>query len=214
MSDLALQDGQTMVLIGDSITDCGRRAERAPYGDGYVSLLIEMITARRPERQISYINRGIGGDRVTGLRGRWEEDVLAHQPDWLSIMIGINDLHSHLGDPISGVDPALYRECYDNILARTRERTPAQIVLLEPFYIITADAADEHQSRVLAIIPEYIATVHDMSEKHGTRLVTTHEAFQGHLNFRPAERFCPEPVHPNRTGHMVIAWELLKALGG
>ena len=25
MSDFALQDGQTVVFIGDSITDCGRR---------------------------------------------------------------------------------------------------------------------------------------------------------------------------------------------
>jgi lysophospholipase L1-like esterase len=201
-----------MVLIGDSITDCGRRDQFAPYGDGYVRLFIDLVTAQFPDRAVSFINRGIGGDRVTGLRARWDEDVLAHRPDWVSVMIGINDLHSHLGEMPGGVDVALYRECYEDILRRTRERTEAQIVLLEPFYIARSPCDDPHQCRVMEVIPEYIAVVGEMSRRHDTRLVNTHDAFQRHLMFRPADVFCPEPVHPNRSGHTVIAWELVEAL--
>jgi lysophospholipase L1-like esterase len=210
--ELAVQDGQTMVCIGDSITDCGRRDAAAPFGNGYASLLIEMVTAWWPERTIEYVNRGIGGDRVTGLRERWEEDVLAHRPDWLSVLIGINDLHSYLGDPAAGVSVPLYRECYDDILTRTREQTKAQIVLLDPFYIDTGESGDAFRAQVRQIIPEYIAVVHEMSERHGTRLVKLHDVFQNHLTHRPAETFCPEPVHPNRAGHVIIAAELLKTL--
>ena len=36
MSDFWVQDGETMLFIGDSITDCGRRAAEAPLGNGYV----------------------------------------------------------------------------------------------------------------------------------------------------------------------------------
>jgi hypothetical protein len=43
MSDFALQDGQTVVFIGDSITDCGRREAQAPYGSGYVRLAIDRM---------------------------------------------------------------------------------------------------------------------------------------------------------------------------
>jgi len=43
-----LQDGQTVVFIGDSITDCGRRDVAAPLGNGYVRFIAELITIRYP----------------------------------------------------------------------------------------------------------------------------------------------------------------------
>jgi len=83
---------------------------------------------------------------------------------------------------------------------------------MEPFYVSADRSGQTFWSRVLETIPEYIAVVHEMSQKYQTRLVKLHERFQHHLRFRPSEMFCPEPVHPNRSGHMVIAAELLRAL--
>jgi hypothetical protein len=48
----------------------------------------------------------------------------------------------------------------------------------------------------------------------GARHLKTHEVFQGHLGQRESEVFCPEPVHPNRTGHLVIAEALYRLLCG
>ncbi len=53
-----------------------------------------------------------------------------------------------------------------------------------------------------------------MSAKHGTLLVQLHDLFQSHLRFRDSETFCPEPVHPNRAGHLVIAKALFDELSG
>jgi lysophospholipase L1-like esterase len=208
----ALQSGQTFVLIGDSITDCGRRDVAAPFGNGYVRLLIETLTARWPELDIRYINQGIGGNRVTDLRARWEEDVLAHRPDWLSVKIGINDLHSHLGGAPDGVDVATFRATYDSILADAAGACDPRLVLIDPFYVARADTADPLQQQVLALIEEYIAVVHDLAAKYGARLVQTHEAFRHQLQFREPAFFCPEPVHPYQNGHMVIANAVLEAL--
>jgi lysophospholipase L1-like esterase len=102
MGELCVENGQTILFIGDSITDCGRRGDAAPLGSGYVRFFSELVMAYYPERDIRYINTGIGGNRITNLKARWEEDALAYKPDWLSIKIGINDLHSHLsGNPDS-----------------------------------------------------------------------------------------------------------------
>ena len=120
MSDFWVQDGETMLLIGDSITDCGRRAAEAPLGNGYVRAFTEIVTAQFPERNINYINRGIGGNRVTHLHERWREDVIDHAPDKLSIKIGINDLHSHLRQAEDAVPPARFEELYDAILDTTQ----------------------------------------------------------------------------------------------
>lgn len=212
MGDLCFQDGQTVLFIGDSITDCGRRGPAAPLGDGYVSLLAEMITARWPERRIRYINTGIGGDRVTGMKNRWQDDVIRHEPDWLSVKIGINDLHSALLQGPDAVPPERYRDCYDWILADARKKTSAQFILVEPFYISQDQTGQTLRSQVLGLIPEYIAVVRGMADKYDARLVRTHDAFQNHLAYRGADTFCPEPVHPNRAGHIVLATEVLSVL--
>jgi len=212
MADFAVQDGQSILFIGDSITDAGRRAAAAPYGQGYVAIFIDLITARYPERNIACINKGNGGDRVTGLFDRWRDDVIRHQPDWLAIMIGINALHSVLRGVEPNVPLELFREKYDGILARTRDEIGAQVVLIDPFYVSVDGDGDGFRAMVLETIPKYIAVVEEMAEKYHTRRVPMHDIFAEQLKHRESEVFCPEPVHPNRTGHVVIANALLDAL--
>ena len=211
MGGLCVQDGQKMVLIGDSITDCGRRGDAAPLGAGYVAFFVDMVTAKYPERGVDFVNRGIGGNTVLDLTGRWEEDCLAERPDWLSVMIGINDLHRTRGG-VHDLPPDVYRERYDRLLEQVAAATDARLVLLDPFYMITRADADEAQKTVLGLLPRYIEVVHDLAAKYGARLVCTQEMFERQLRHRPWTTFCGEPVHPNRTGHMLIAWELLRTL--
>ena len=89
------KNGETIVFIGDSITDCGRRDQFFPYGNGYAKMAIDLVTACYPEKSFTYFNRGIGGDTVEGLHNRWHDDLILLKPDWVSILIGINDLHPY-----------------------------------------------------------------------------------------------------------------------
>ncbi len=207
-----IDNGETMLFIGDSITDCGRRAAEAPLGIGYVRLFTEMVTAAYPDRGIRYINKGIGGNRVTDLRDRWTDDVFYHAPDKLSIKIGINDLHSVLRGAPEPVPPDRFASIYDALLSRTRDTLNCPIVLLSPFYISRETTSDSFRQSVLSLIPEYIEVVERLSETYGTRLVRLHDIFQKHLEYRDSETFCPEPVHPNRAGHLVIAKALFDVL--
>ena len=212
MGDFWIRDGERMLFIGDSITDCGRRDRAAPLGDGYVSLFTELATARYPERSIEWINMGIGGNRTTHLRERWQTDVIDHRPDRLSIKIGINDLHSFLRSDPDGVAPDRYRSNFAELLASTRRALgDIPIVLVTPFYIST-DLDHEFEGAVLRLISSYIDTVREMSAKYDTLLLDLHEVFQEHLKYRPPGTFCPEPVHPNHSGHVVIASALMEFL--
>ncbi len=212
MSDFWIEDGQTMLFIGDSITDCARRAAEAPLGGGYVRFFTELATARFADRQVLYINKGIGGNKVTDMKERWRDDVLYHKPDRLSIKIGINDLHSHLRGVEGGVSPQLFAEVYDELLGLTQAELGCPVVLLTPFYISTDRDGNTFRKQVLDLLPQYIDTVVWMSEKYGTRLVRLHDVFQEQLRYRDADTFCPEPVHPNHAGHMVIAQALMEVL--
>ena len=208
-----IKSGETILFIGDSITDCGRRTTERPLGIGYVKLFNDMLTIREPQKTIAIINKGIGGDVVTGLRARWHDDVLRHKPDWLSVKIGINDLHRTLRASPESVPPELYAEAYEDILSRTKKHLPkCKILLIDPFYISTETSKTSIRSEVLDLIPKYLRVVHAMSRKYDTQLVRTHELFQKLLKYRDPDTFCPEPVHPFPIGHLVIAEAVYEAL--
>ena len=76
MSPLALKDGERFLLIGDSITDCGRREECAPHGCGYAAMIQGLVCAVAPQLRIEYLNRGIGGNTVVDLEARSGEQRL------------------------------------------------------------------------------------------------------------------------------------------
>jgi lysophospholipase L1-like esterase len=211
MSDFLLQDGQTVVFAGDSITDCGRRAAERPYGEGYVRRTIELITARYPERRIRYFNEGIGGNTVQDLKHRWHDDVLIHKPDWVTVKIGINDSHRVLRDPTNAAPIEQFESDYRDILQRTRDGG-ARVVLIDPFYISTDTTPGSFRAEVLALLPRYLDIVHRLVQEFETLHVPTHDLFMAQLKYRVPDDFCPEPVHPYTSGHLVIAHGLLQTL--
>lgn len=210
---ITLKSGQTVLFIGDSITDCGRRGPEAPLGNGYVRQVRDLIAARYPALKLNLINRGISGNTVRDLYHRWTDDCIAHQPDWLSIKIGINDIHRWLrGVADQSVSPEEFADLYEKILDRTRRETKARLILVEPFYMSRDARSDSFRSQVLEHLPRYLHTVHALSRKYRARLVRTHAAFHSLLEHIDPDQVCGEPVHPNASGHTVIAHEWLRAM--
>ena len=75
-----------LLFIGDSVTDCGcsrKTDEFGQYGIGYVRRLAELLPGH------TVINSGVSGNRVRDLIARWEADCVAHNPDVVTILIGI-----------------------------------------------------------------------------------------------------------------------------
>ena len=98
------EKGSTLVMIGDSVTDVGRVRPVAEnmkenLGKGYVALVDAMLTACRPDLQMRIINMGISGNTSSQLRERWDTDVLEFCPDYVSCMIGINDIWHQFDNP-------------------------------------------------------------------------------------------------------------------
>jgi len=208
-----LKNGQKILFIGDSITDCGRRDSQRPLGGGYVKLLADLLIIREPARRITIINKGIGGDSVVGLRNRWTDDVLRNHPDWLAIKIGINDLHNYLFNGGKELAPRPYEAAYREILERTRAALPkCRILLIDPFYISRDAASNSRRKHVLDLMPDYLAVVEKLSRTFKTRHIKTHELFGRLLQCHEPDTFCAEPVHPNLTGHLAIAEAVYEAL--
>ena len=206
-------DGQTVIFIGDSITDCGRRGEARPFGNGYVQCVIDLITARYPQRRITYNNKGVSGDTSVGLHARWGDDVIALDADWVSVLIGINDLHRRFSPGAEDVPPQRYEQAYRAFLAQTAAETEAHLILMDPFYVSSETRRESPRAEALDGLGEYIEVVHELADEFDTLHVPLHEVFQKQLQFRPADLFGAEPVHPNQFGHTVIAEAWLSAVG-
>lgn len=93
---LKIKNGQTLLFAGDGITDSWRRDKARSLGSGYVKFFNDLLMLHEPAKKITIINKGVACDTIDDLKNRWSDDVLTNKPDWLSIMIGINDLHNYL----------------------------------------------------------------------------------------------------------------------
>lgn len=211
-----IQNGETILFIGDSITDCGRREDRLrPLGNGFVSMFNDMLLTRDSEKRISVINRGIGGNTVEDLRSRWTDDVLAFRPDWLAVMIGINDINQYLCNqgPIP-LPPETYGEIYDQLLTLTLQMLPrCRLLLMDPFYGSYDSTAGSYRAKVAGLLPEYHSAVSRLAEKHNARHLKMQDIFQGKLKAQHPDIYFPsEPVHPVSTGHFLIAESVYAAL--
>ena len=207
MNNLLFQSGDKVLFIGDSITDCGRRNEHAPLGHGYVRKITELITAKYPERDISYVNMGIGGDIVEGLENRWDTDVIAEKPNWLSVKIGINNASRQHGAGVSSEEYLpVWEECYRRILTRAKTELGAPLFLFEIFYI----EEDVEAPRPLDV-DAYNASIHKLAAEFDARLIPTNAAFDNAVAARPGALWTTQDgVHPNAEGHTLMALEFLK----
>lgn len=209
---MKIRSGETLLFIGDSITDCGRArpvGEGAGLGGGYVMLVNSLLGAHDPGRRIRVLNTGISGNRVTDLEARWDSDVLALKPDWLAVMIGINDVWRQFDNPLHPAQVSLrqYTEVFRRLLARTRPALKG-LVLMTPYYL-EPDRREPMRRRM----DEYGAAVRALAGKHGAILADVQKGFDDYLKHNPTQQLCGDRVHPNITGHMVIARTFLKAIG-
>jgi len=208
MSHLRCTKGQTLLFYGDSITDAGATNHAPPYGEGYLSMLRDILREDYPGHDLTFVNAGISGNTLEGLDLRWERDLLPHRPDWVFIFIGINDAHVTLGmdrDPEQRLEH--FKNLYQDLIDRTREAFPAVcMVLVTPYYI------DRETSPIYQLMGRYVQCVHDLGQKNGLPVVDTQVVFDRALAEQPPDAWSADRVHPFPNGHQLIADAILAYL--
>ncbi len=209
VGDFVLQDGQKVVMIGDSITDCGCRGAAAPLGDGYVKFIASLAAAKHPERQIEFINSGVSGDTIAHLAERWDADVLAHRPDWLSVAIGINDVWRQLDKQSPGVLIDEYTATFRDLLERTRASVArCGLILMTTSFI--GETPDSEGNRLLE---PYNEAIERLAGKFNAFVVPVHQACMTAIAAGGDRKWSSDGVHLNYSGHALMALTWLRTLG-
>ncbi|MFP3220279.1 MAG: GDSL-type esterase/lipase family protein, partial [Candidatus Marsarchaeota archaeon] len=142
------------------------------------------------------------------LRDRWEDDVLSLSPNWVSVLIGINDLNRTLAGE-SGLDPESFYANYREILRQTMGKVRG-ITLMTPFFV--SNATGGNRARVLQLLPKYVEAVKKVGDEFSAEVIDLYDAFARAAKDGGPLTYSLEAIHPSETGHMLIALKLLDSV--
>lgn len=124
-----------IVFLGDSITDAGRMTSDNPLGDGYVSEFAAYITGTDPNWRV--LNKGVDGNITERIAGVLQRDCISYHPDYVSILVGINDVGLIVQADVSEQEKLYMLEdsirAYHEMLFDLSRETTAAVITLEPF---------------------------------------------------------------------------------
>lgn len=209
-------DKKVILFQGDSITDAGRDKEKEAHnGRGYAHLVGAHLMCNHPY-EYECINRGISGNRVVDLYARIKKDMINLKPDYMSILIGINDVwHEYTRQ--NGVDAEKFEMVYGLLIEELQKALPdLKIMILEPFVLPgSATATDEeHPGRWEYFSAECVLrreAAKRIAEKYGLLFVPLQEKLSKVNADAPVDYWLKDGVHPTSAGHELIKQEWLKA---
>ena len=212
---MIFEKNDTIVFIGDSISDYDRKR---PVGEGlfnawgtsYVANVGATLSCAYPELGLRIKNVGISGNQVRDLDARWQTDVMDQKPDWVSVLIGINDVWRQFDQPYmteTHVPLDEFERTYESLITRTLPHVKGMI-LMTP-YFMEPNKADPMRARM----DEYGAVVKKLADKYHLVFVDLQAGWDWLFTYMHPCNIAWDRIHPNQTGCMHIARQFLKAVG-
>ena len=202
------------LLVGDSVTDMGRARPVAqglfnPHGTGYPNVVQGLLTSVYPDYFVNVVNMGVSGNTVRDLKARWKEDVLDLRPDWVSVMIGVNDVWRQFDVPQlpeSAVQPEEYRATLGELVDRTQPLVKGLVLMTPVFWELhTADA-------MAARVREYGQICREVAAEKDVLFCDAQAYADRVLEHCHSSYIAWDRVHPNIPGANVLAHALLDTL--
>lgn len=210
---LEAKDGDTIVFLGDSIT----------HQCLYSQYIETFFYTRYPDRKIRFHNAGVSGDRAADALARFDDDVAAIEPDFVTVLLGMND---GAYEPFHAETFATYREGMEEIVKRI-EAIGAKPVLLSPtmfdHHQLALRKEDENfrfrdrsfDDGYNALMAYYGAWLRETAGARGLPFVNlwgplndlTFAARRAEPDFSLVE----DAIHPGAAGQFIMAWSLVHA---
>ena len=208
------KDGDRVCFIGNSITHSG----------SYHSLVYLFYLTRFPERKIDVFNCGISGDNVERTLKRFDKDIALHKPTIATIKLGTNDINRSLYvnstpamDTVKLKTDIIYKSNIKE-LVRKLDSIHTKIIFLTPAYYEEKPMPD--LSTALGLnksFEKYGLFLDSLSVKYKSGIVDFHQIMDSisiarqliDSNFTLNRM---DRIHPENSGHFVMAYGFLKAL--
>ncbi len=132
------------------------------------------------------------------------------KPDWVSVMIGINDIWRQFDTPTIPEQHVYLPEYRDNLCEMLERTLPVVkgVIIMSPYYMET-----NREDPMRHMTDEYIKVCEEVAKKYNCHYVNIQQAFDDYLIYRHPTYISWDRVHPGEIGSMIIAREFLKAIG-
>ncbi len=197
---VAVQDGEKIAFLGDSITAGGMGSPA-----GYCRLVISGLEANGIKA--AAIGAGVSGHKSNQMLDRLERDVIAKKPEWMTLSCGVNDVwHGANGVPLDA-----YQQNITTIVDRCKA-AGIQVMILTAT-MIGEDAPNANNQKLAA----YNAFLRTLAKEKQCRLADLNADMQAAIQEAgPAKRgnlLTTDGVHMNPAGNMMMATGVLKGFG-
>ena len=208
------KDGDRVVFAGNSITEAGF----------YPLYIWQYYQLHFPERRITVLNAGVGGDVAGQIRDRFEEDVLRQKPTVVVLSFGMNDSRyfEYFNQPQEKVRKeavatslASFNQLEKKIKAQSGLRTI--MMTSSPFDETRGGSNNKFTGKYQTMLE--IAKFQEAAAKRNKWGFVDLLRPMTVINQREQKKDSmftltgPDRIHPGNAGHMAMAWLFLKAQG-
>ena len=199
---------KTILFQGDSITDANRSRdfEENHNGHGYATLAAARISYQYPGKY-KILNKGIGGNRVVDILERINRDILNLKPDYMSLLIGVNDIWAGIRFT-DGTPTELFENGYDLIIKEVKTKLPNIKIAILGAFVLKSPDNEAYYEEFRKGVEERAAAAKRIAEKHGLVYIPLQEKFdEAAAKSGNTLDWTADGVHTTPAGHEIIARE-------
>ena len=200
-----LADGDTLVFLGDSIT----------HQCLYTQYVEDYFYTRYPKLRLHFHNAGVGGDQAKDALARFDDDVAAFKPKYVTILLGMND------GAYRDFDKAIfdtYQHDMSTVLDKIAETGATAVPMTPTMHDAraarlakrAAEPRDTYYNGVLALFGGWLR---EQSQVRGLGFVDMYGPLNN-VTFSQRKKIANwtmigDAVHPGPTGQVVMATAIL-----
>lgn len=204
---LELNDGDTVVFLGDSIT----------HQCLYTQYVEDFFYTRYPNKRIGFHNAGIGGARAWDALQRFDRDVAAYKPKYVTVLLGMNDGTYR---PFDQATFDTYVKDMTEVVEKIKAAGATPILMTPTMFDSRAarlkgtdGPREEFYNGVLAY---YGTWLRDVAERNGHGFVDMWSPLNNltieQRKSEPTFTMIADAVHPGPSGQLVMAGAVLDDL--
>ncbi len=203
LGQLELQDGDCIVFLGDSIT----------HQCLYTQYVEDYFYTRFPQMRLKLHNAGVGGAQAWDALQRFDADIAAFQPKYVTILMGMNDGHYR---PYDEQTFQTYRQDMTELLTQLHGIGATAIPMTPTMFDARArrmkprgNPNPESEALYNSVLAYYGTWLRDVAQQQGLGFVDMWSPLNNiTLEQRKAEpqfTLIPDAVHPGPSGQVIMA---------
>lgn len=206
LAKIELEDGDSLVFLGDSIT----------HQCLYTQYVEDYFYTRFPGKRFQLHNAGVGGARAWDALQRFDKDVAAFKPKYVTILLGMNDgTYQPFNQEVFDIYRKDMTELLDKLDALGAKAIPMTPTMFDSRADQARDRKRDPESQLLynSVLAYYGTWLREVSYQRGLGFVD----MWGPLNnltleerkTDPAFTMIADAVHPGPVGQVVMATAII-----